>query len=62
MITFYTPLWIFLNELEADLSLANTSHSIKEEESSGERLALTRAEVVFEPPQVGLLPRENWAR
>src|ERR1700730_458630 len=52
---------IFLNELQTNLSLANTSHSREEKEPPTERLSLTRAKMTFEFLEVGPLPCENWA-
>ena len=61
MMPVYTQLRIFLNELQADLSLADTSHSMEEKESPWERLAVMRAKMAFQPLEVGPLTRENWA-
>ena len=61
MMLVNTQLWIFLNEFQADLSLANTPHSMEKEEPSRGILSLTQAKMLLELLEVRLLPCENWA-
>ena len=61
MMLVNTQLWIFLNEFQADLSLANTPHSMEKKKPPKGIWPLPQAKMPLELPKVGLLPCENWA-